>query len=219
MLDSSQRKPMIFTPRARHLTLAALVGGVLVAGCGGSTASSSASAASAALSTTSRSNAATVSHTTSTRSNASNAGGSGLLAFSECMRANGVSDFPDPNPERGALFSLNGIDASSPVFKAAQARCRKLMPGGGPPGPGTQSHPSPQTMTKLLTIAECMRRHGVSDFPDPRTSVPLNPPDTTGVITDFDGVILLFPVTLNLQAPAYKQAITACGAPPLGLPH
>ena len=60
--------------------------------------------------------------------------------------------------------------------------------------------------------------HGTSQFPDPRTSVPYN---VAGIdeITDFDGVILLFPARLNLQAPAYKQALAACGAPPLGLPH
>ena len=63
-----------------------------------------------------------------------------------------------------------------------------------------------------------MRQHGVPQFPDSRTSVPSNP---TGVqeITDFDDAILLFPSTINPQAPAYKQALTACGAPPLGLPH
>ena len=71
---------------------------------------------------------------------------------------------------------------------------------------------------KLRTIAVCMRQHGVPQFPDPRTSVPINP---SGIqeITDFDGVILLFPSTMNLQAPAYQQALKACGAPPLGLPH
>ena len=63
-----------------------------------------------------------------------------------------------------------------------------------------------------------MREHGISQFPDPRTSVPSN---VAGIddITDFDGVILLFPATLNLQAPTYKRAWAACGAPPLGLPH
>jgi hypothetical protein len=63
-----------------------------------------------------------------------------------------------------------------------------------------------------------MRQHHILQFPDPRTSVPS---DLSGVddITDFDGAILIFPATLNLQAPAYRQALTACGAPPLGLPH
>jgi hypothetical protein len=63
-----------------------------------------------------------------------------------------------------------------------------------------------------------MRQHGVPQFPDPKTSVPLHP---TGYqeITDFDGAILAFPSTVDTQAPAYKQALTTCGAPPLGLPH
>ena len=133
------------------------------------------------------------------------------------MRANGVPNFPDPNPGRGGLFSLAGINPSSPAFRAAQAKCQKLM-GGGPPVPGSTTHPSAQTLAKLVRIARCMRQHGVPQFPDPRTSVPSHP---AGIheITDFDGAILLFPTTMNLQAPAYRQALTACGAPPLGLPH
>jgi hypothetical protein len=134
------------------------------------------------------------------------------------MRANGVPNFPDPNPGRGALFNTAGIDTSAPAFMAATAKCQRLM-GGGPPRPGSTTHPSEQTLAKLRKIAVCMRAHGISEFPDPRTTVPSNPGSGIAVITDFDGVILLFPATLNLQAPAYKQALAACGAPPLGLPH
>jgi hypothetical protein len=79
-------------------------------------------------------------------------------------------------------------------------------------------------MAQLRRIAVCMRAHGVPQFPDPRTSVPSNitPPSAGGdirEITDYDGAILLFPVSMDLQAPAYRNALTACGAPPLGLPH
>ena len=47
------------------------------------------------------------------------------------------------------------------------------------------------------------------------------PSDPAGYqeITDFDGAILLFPSTINLQSPAYRQDLAACGAPPLGLHH
>jgi hypothetical protein len=63
-------------------------------------------------------------------------------------------------------------------------------------------------------------RARITQFPDPRTSKPANvSPGDYGEITDFDGAILLFPTTTNVQAPAYKQALAACGAPPLGLPH
>lgn len=62
--------------------------------------------------------------------------------------------------------------------------------------------------------------HGVPEFPDPVTSVPSNPLGRgINEVTDFDGAILLFPATINMQAPAYRQALAACGAPPLGLPH
>jgi hypothetical protein len=134
------------------------------------------------------------------------------------MRASGVPNFPDPQPGRGLLFNASGINAAAPAVAAAQVKCRKLLPGGGPPGPGSTTHPSAQTLAKLFAIARCMRQHGISQFPDPRTSVPLN---LAGYdqITDFDGAILLFPSTMNLQTPAYRQALSACDAPPLGLPH
>jgi hypothetical protein len=133
------------------------------------------------------------------------------------MRSTGVPNFPDPAASGGFLAQPGrGIDPASPAFQAAQAKCQKLLgPGavGGPlPALGGVTHPSAQTLAKLLSIAECMRQHGVPDFPDPRTSVPPHPFGSgTGVITDYDGAILLFPSTLNQHAPAYTQAAAACG--------
>jgi hypothetical protein len=203
--------------RPRWLAVATLVSGVLVAGCGGSSGSPTAATvagASAPVSATTGTGAAT------TTGAAATVAGSPGLAFAECMRSNGVPNFPDPLPGRGLLFGAGaGINPASPAVKAAQAKCRKLLPGG-PPGPGSTTHPSAQTLAKLLKIAVCMRQHGIRQFPDPRTSVPSNfSPAVYDDITDFDGAILLFPVTINLQSPAYKQALAACGAPPLGLPH
>jgi hypothetical protein len=92
--------------------------------------------------------------------------------------------------------------------------------GWGSPRPWHDDSPFAQTLANLLRIARCMREHGISEFPAPRTSVPPNvSPSAYPDITDFDGVIFLFPATLNPQAPAYKQALAACGASPLGLPH
>jgi hypothetical protein len=135
------------------------------------------------------------------------------------MRANGVPNFPDPSPGGGAVFDAAGINPSAPAVQEATAKCQLLLPrkdfhtGGPLPAPGGKTHPSPQTLAKLLNIANCMRRHGVPNYPDPRTSLPLNPfgPGGTGVITDYDGAILLFPATLNQHAPAFMQAAAACG--------
>jgi hypothetical protein len=67
----------------------------------------------------------------------------------------------------------------------------------------------------MVTVAQCMRRHGVSDFPDPRTSVPANPfpAGTTGVISDIDGVILVFPAEIDTSSPAFAHAAKACAFP------
>jgi hypothetical protein len=134
------------------------------------------------------------------------------LEFAECMRANGVPDFPDPSPGGGLLFNTAGINPTAPAVRAARAKCQKLLPMGGPPLPGSVTHPSAQTLAKLLRIAVCMHKHGVPQFPEPRTSVPLNPfRGGTGVITDYDGAILLFPSTLNIGSPAYAHAAAPCG--------
>jgi hypothetical protein len=190
--------------------------GLLAAGCGGS----SASRTSAGTTPPTRASVTSTSSTTSSRSAARVAAAPAALRFSECMRANGVTNFPDPQP--GGNFEIpNGANPGSPVFRSAQAKCQKILSaGGGPPAPGERTDPTSQTLTKLLRIAVCMRQHGISQFPDPRTSVPSDPL-SLGIaeISDFDGAILLFPQSLNMQAPAYRQALTACGAPPLGLPH
>ncbi len=230
MPASIHPKRLTRSRRARLLGLAALASGVLVAGCGGSSGSptaaavggastSTSSAASSGPVSTAGSSNATGGGAASSGSTGRGAGGSGPLAFARCMRANGVPNFPDPSPGGGFLFSTAGVNPSSPAFRAARATCQKLLPGG-PPGPGSSTHPSAQTLAKLLRIAACMRQHGVPQFPDPQTTVPSNPfGGGPGEITDFDGAILLFPATINMQAPAYRQALTACGAPPLGLQH
>jgi hypothetical protein len=81
-----------------------------------------------------------------------------------------VPNFPDPTASGG--YSLHA-DPSSPAFEAAQAKCQKLMPGGGP-GPGSTTYPSAQALAQMLKVLQCMRRHRISEFPDPSSSVPSN---------------------------------------------
>jgi hypothetical protein len=193
------------------LALATVLTGLLVAGCGGGSGSRAASKVAAASASPSAAPGAAA---------ASEAGPPGALAFAKCMRSHGVPGFPDPQAGGGFAFRPGAGIVSSPAFKAAQATCGKLLPGGGLPTPGSTTHPSAQTLAKLLRISRCMRQHGITQFPDPTTTVPsLGTPSGPTEITDFDGAILVFPGTMNLQSPAYKQALAACGAPPLGLPH
>ena len=189
-------------PRARLLTAAALVSVVLtVAGCGGSSSSPG------------------VAHLSSAKSasRASPEGGGvspespaglqqAMIAYAKCMRANGVPNFPDPNGS-GGFQVRGGFDPGSPAVRAAQAKCRHLMP----PGPGSGPPPSAQTLARFLKIARCMRQHGVPQFPDPQTSAPPGgPPAGISELSDIEGVILLFGSTIDQQSPAFTRAAAAC---------
>ena len=53
--------------------------------------------------------------------------------FAECMRANGLPDFPDPAADGSLSVPLGdgGIDPDSPEARAAQEACREFAPGMG----------------------------------------------------------------------------------------
>lgn len=205
--------PMRLTrpPRACLLAISALLCGVMVAGCGGSTPSSKASAPGSA--NISSSNAGAGSGAASSGLPSQAALESDELAFARCMRSSGVPNFPDPSP--GGGFRVPAPVAggrSSPAFQAAQAKCHKLLPGGGFPAAGTNTHPSARALAQMLKVAQCMRKHGISQFPDPATSIPSHPAGV-GEIADRDGVILVIPASIDQQSPAYTQAAAACGFP------
>ena len=55
-----------------------------------------------------------------------------------------------------------------------------------------------------------MRQHGVSGFPDPKTSFPPKLAPRGGVIADREGAILAIPQTVE-QSPAFTNAVRVCG--------
>jgi hypothetical protein len=74
---------------------------------------------------------------------------SALLQFAACMRANGLTRFPDPLKDGGFSLDGTGLTADSAPFRAAQQKCESLMPappdgqhhetagpGGGKPAGG-----------------------------------------------------------------------------------
>jgi hypothetical protein len=71
-----------------------------------------------------------------------------LLAFSNCMRDHGVTDYPDPKFEGGGVsISIggdgSGIDPGSAVFKSAQSACASELPGAIPLPPDAGSGTGP----------------------------------------------------------------------------
>lgn len=129
------------------------------------------------------------------------------LAFSECMRSHGVPDFPDPGAGGGLSIGGTGINPFSPSFKAAQASCGKLLPGGGP---GSRQA-TEQQKEQLLAVSECMRSHGVSGFPDPTTKPPTGQQGYSLMEGLASNLFLLVPSTINPNSPAFQHAAKACG--------
>src|SRR5436190_19240282 len=89
------------------------------------------------------------------------------VKYSQCMRENGVKNFPDPQPDGGLLIKAGpdtGIDPQSPALKAALEACKKYEPKKS----GTFNRENAQKMqAAALKFAQCMRAHGVN-FPDPQ---------------------------------------------------
>jgi hypothetical protein len=155
--------------------------------------------------------------TNSTRSSSGLTGQSkfaGAFAFAQCMRSHGVSNFPDPKVSGNSIEILganSGINLQSPAYQSAQTSCKHLLPGGGP-GSGP---PSAQARAQLLQISECMRRHGISSFPDPQTGSPPNPAGYSAII-GHGGYFLAVPSSIDTKSPAFMQAATACKFGPRG---
>jgi hypothetical protein len=92
--------------------------------------------------------------------------------FAECMRTNGVRDFPDP--DASGTLTIDGVangsslDTSGAAFKQAVAACKDLQP------PGFVGHKrTAQEQENALEFAQCIRDNGVKDFPDPTEDGPL----------------------------------------------
>ncbi len=111
----------------------------------------------------------------------------------------------------GFVFSLqNGVQTAIPVSPLGSS---DRAPARGFPAPGARTHPSAQTMAHWGDVARCMRRHGVSGFPDPTSTVPRMPP-YIGELSYRDGAILAIPAAVDRQSPTFTQAATTCGFTP-----
>lgn len=83
--------------------------------------------------------------------------------YSECMRANGVADFPNPNAE--GQIHYGGISVSKATWQNAVSACASLQPAGW-----STDGRTPAQQSAALKFAQCVRDHGVPDFPDPASA-------------------------------------------------
>jgi hypothetical protein len=126
----------------------------------------------------------------------SNSGGSTnshQVAFSRCMRSNGVINYPDPTSS-GVIpkESSQQLGVTSSKFQSAQNTCRHLLPNGGN-GP---NQAEVQYVRALgLKFAQCMRSHGVA-LPDPGSGGRIPDPASVGI---------------NQGSPQFEAANQTCG--------
>ena len=117
------------------------------------------------------------------------------------MRSNGVTDFPDP-ASNGRTQSLKQINPNSPTFQTAYRACQKYASNGV----GAPPEPSPAELRFALAFAQCVRKHGFPQFPDPLTTVSLRATFTLG-----RGMYFLINGTYQVMSPAFMHAAKACG--------
>ena len=127
------------------------------------------------------------------------------VTYSQCIRSHGVPNFPDPvqTPSGGYGYRTVGIDPNSAAFQGALLGC-KALPS---PWNSTSQQLSPAQQQAWLNWAQCIRTHGLSNFPDP--TFPSSGGELIPPSPGFDPA-----------SPAFKHAATECGpTSAVGLPH
>jgi hypothetical protein len=133
-----------------------------------------------------------------------------VLSLAQCMRSHGEPSFPDPNASGSYTLTSSGsikgadgasIDINSSQVQAAYGDCRHLLPGAPSisrlqqleqQGQARQE----QALPALLKYSQCMRSHGVPNFPDLGQSAPSPAPGNRAAI--------------NPSSPQFQAASTAC---------
>jgi hypothetical protein len=154
-------------PRAAFGTVVTVA--AIAAGCGGAPSSSGTSTA---ADTGSNTNVTTAAHTGTANHTTTTTAREKAVKYAECLRANAVSDFPDPNAS--GQFPSYGVSVTPTVWRRATTACKALAP----PGAGSAKL-TPTQLSDALRFAQCVREHGVPDFPDPVNGQPLI--DTTKI--------------------------------------
>lgn len=193
----------MFSP-SRHMVAAALLvaATAATASCGNSDPGGSASGASsgnraAGGGTPASPAAATASGASSGSSDARRQG----VQFAACMREHGVDGFPDPDASGeltvDAVANGSAVDTQAPSWDAALEACKDLQPAGF-----TGRGRTAAQQRSALAFAQCVREHGVADFPDP-------PRD--GALIDTNRI----PSAAGrgaLEIPGLQQALDTCSA-------
>ncbi|MET9089777.1 hypothetical protein ABZX77_49370 [Streptomyces sp. NPDC004237] len=131
-------------------------------------------------------------------SNSSSGSSNSAVAYSQCMRDNGVSNYPDPKEDSQGRVQLTvpaDVDQNSPTFKSAQSACQsKLVQGDTGAAANSRSFDA----TKVAAWAKCIRKNGMPNFQDPKV-------DGSTIIIDADAAGIS-----GQNDPNFAKATAAC---------
>src|ERR1700683_4023333 len=122
------------------------------------------------------------------------------LAYSRCMRSHGVTSFPDPSSGGGVSYDGS---THSPAFLSAPTASaslepRKIVPSSGP----VSTQEAARDHDKLLRWANCMRRRGYPDLPDPKIGTP-QPTPGYGTVLGAGAAYVQIPDAYNAHSGAF----------------
>jgi hypothetical protein len=115
------------------------------------------------------------------------------VKFADCMRDHGVPSFPDPETSAGIQIPVALAKNPSPAFTSAMRACKYLVPADTAPPVASASQKA-----AAVKLAQCMREHGVPNYPDP---------------TYQDGHLVPPSIAdpgINPASPAFSSASKAC---------
>ena len=129
-----------------------------------------------------------------------------LVSYANCMRAHGVPNFPEPpavtnGGATSAAHNGGGPNRNTPQFRSATQACASLLPKHG-----AAQRITAKDQDDYLRAAQCMRAHGVPEFPDP--------------VFANGGVHFPVPRGVNTNSPQVHSAEAICRRLiPAGLPY
>lgn len=118
------------------------------------------------------------------------------VKYSSCMRDHDVSDFPDPEAGAGIQIPVSLAQHPSPAFTSATKACQYLVSAGAAPPAVSASEKA-----AAVKLAQCMRAHGVSGYPDPTYKDGHEVPPS------------IVNHAINPASPAFGAASKACQSP------
>ena len=151
----------------------------------------------------------------------SNAGGSTnsqstssqMLPFARCVRSHGVPNFPDPSGN-GKFPTAQQLGVGSSQYQAAENACQSLLPSGT-----NDQYPAaevPLLLSSMLKFSQCMRSHGVPNWPDPAVDSAGQPEFPVSDVHGLEENYRLPPQVMTKALECQHLLLSQFGALPLG---